>query len=85
MLPGETVASGASGKCKDPGCPGADGPKVLQSGAGFYIGYFCDMCGPYSRESGYYGSAEEAAAALDSGEFGRPAGYKPGPMKLIKL
>lgn len=27
--------------------------KVCQSGAGFYLGYYCPNCGPYSRESDY--------------------------------
>jgi hypothetical protein len=39
--------------------------KVLQSGAGFYIGTYC--CGPVSRDSGYFASWEEAEAALNSG------------------
>lgn len=44
---------------------GAELPlKVCQSAAGYYLGYFCNRCGPYSRESGYFGTPEEAEAAL---------------------
>ena len=45
--------------------------KVCVSGAGFYIGFFCPHCGPYSRESGYYSNREEAEHALNSGNYGR--------------
>lgn len=38
--------------------------EVLQSGGGYYLGYFCNQCGPYSRETGYYGSYEEAEKEL---------------------
>lgn len=40
--------------------------QVCQSGAGYYLGYWCAFCGPYSRESGYYRTSEDAHAALDS-------------------
>ena len=36
--------------------------QVLQSAAGWYIGSHC-KCGPYSRESGYFGSGIEAVDA----------------------
>ncbi len=71
MIEGETVTSGALGKCDDAGCPGANGPKVLRSAAGYYVGYFCDLCGPYSRESGYYENADKAGEHLKSGDYGR--------------
>ena len=45
--------------------------QVLCSAAGYYIGFFCPNCGPYSRESGYYDSREEAEKALNSGFYGR--------------
>jgi len=45
--------------------------KVCVSGAGFYIGFFCSNCGPYSRESGYFCTREEAEVALNSGNYGR--------------
>lgn len=46
--------------------------KVMKSGAGYYIGRSCtedDDPGfpmPYSRESGYFASAEEAQTHLDN-------------------
>jgi len=46
--------------------------QVLCSAAGYYIGFFCPECGgPYSRESGYFRSREEADRALNSGFYGR--------------
>lgn len=68
MIPGETIASGASSKCNE--CGKEMEFEVLRSGAGFYIGTQCE-CGPYSRESGYYRSREDAAAAPPSNNFGR--------------
>ena len=65
-LPGETGHIGST--CED--CGIHLEAKVLRSGAGYYIGTFCD-CGPYSRESGYYPSREAAEKALDDGTFGR--------------
>lgn len=67
-LPGETIALGAPSTC--PTCGVQLKLKVLRSGGGYYIGTTC-YCGPYSRESGYYGSREEAQDDLDSGLFGR--------------
>ena len=32
--------------------------------AGYYLGYYCDCCGPYSRETGYYRSWGEAEQEL---------------------
>jgi len=45
--------------------------QVLSSAAGYYIGFCCPQCGPYSRESGYYLSREEAELALSRDLFGR--------------
>lgn len=51
---------------------GAELPiQVLSSAAGYYIGFLCPHCGPYSRESGYYRSREEAEMILGSGLFSR--------------
>lgn len=62
-IPGETIDAGAPEACED--C-GADlVPKVCQSRAGFYIGTWCD-CGPYSRESDYFATREEAEAILEA-------------------
>jgi hypothetical protein len=59
-LPGEIGHS--FGTCAD--CAQVLVPRVLRSGAGFYIGTFCH-CGPYSRESPYM-SETEARAALEA-------------------
>ena len=61
MLEGETVLSGA-------GHPDTE-LLVLQSAAGFYIGYLTKDGFPYSRESGYYETEELAETALVSGEW----------------
>jgi hypothetical protein len=44
---------------------------IQKSAAGYYIGFFCQECGPYSRESGYYRSYEDAEKALSTGSYGR--------------
>lgn len=66
-LPGETLSTGAPRTC--PTCGTALELQVCCSNA-YYIGCYCE-CGPYSRESGYYGSEEEARAALEGGGFER--------------
>lgn len=38
--------------------------EVCCSTAGYYLGYYCDSCGPYSRETGYYRTREEAEKNL---------------------
>ena len=44
--------------------------KVLKSGAGFYLGGFCQDEGPISRESEeYWSTQEEAEAAKASGQW----------------
>jgi hypothetical protein len=45
--------------------------EVLRSNAGFYIGFMCYNCGPYSRESGYYPTKEEAQKALNENSYMR--------------
>ena len=67
-LPGETLATGAPPVCED--CGTKFVLQVLCTN-NYYIGTQC-CCGPYSRESGYYGLREEAQRDLDSGEFFRP-------------
>lgn len=37
---------------------------VCSSFAGYYLGHFCPECGPYSRETGYYQTREEAEVEL---------------------
>jgi len=68
MLPGETLATGAARVCPD--CGVRVELQVCRSAAGYYIGTMC-QCGPYSRESGYYASHEEAEEALETGLFWR--------------
>jgi hypothetical protein len=59
-LPGET--SGFLGaRCS---CGRELALQVCQSAAGWYLGYFCPDCGPWSRETGYYATREEAAREL---------------------
>jgi len=60
-LPGETIATGAPSTCPD--CKVKLTLQVLRSAAGYYIGTFCN-CGPYSRESGYYATRNEAERDL---------------------
>ena len=45
--------------------------QVCKSMAGYYVGFWCGACGPYSRESGYYRNYEEAEKALSTGSYGR--------------
>lgn len=66
MIPGETIMSGAPTTC--PTCQRRVLLEVCRSGAGYYIGTYCD-CGPYSRESGYYRSHEEAQEAFNTGSW----------------
>lgn len=64
----ETVSSGTKAICPD--CANVQGPKILSSGAGYYIGYICN-CGPISRESGYYKKASDAQTDLDTKSYTR--------------
>jgi len=66
VMPRETLATGAPPVC--PHCGTAVQLEVLQSAAGYYIGTQC-RCGPYTRESGYYPSREDAEAALVNNEW----------------
>lgn len=68
VLKGETIATGANPRCPD--CGQMPPIKVCSSAAGYYVGSWCG-CGPYSRESGYYRTFEQAREALESGEYGR--------------
>jgi len=43
---------------------------VQHSNAGYYLGYFCDRCGPWSRETGYYRDRTEAKDALNKYQKG---------------
>lgn len=59
MMPGE---GDAHTKCLD--CGHFMETEVLMSNAGYYIGTFCDNCGPHSRESDYFRTREDAEAEL---------------------
>jgi hypothetical protein len=63
-LPGECVSTGGSTECEE--C-GVNLPIKVCSSTAYYIGRFCDTCGPASRESvDYYRTFEEAQAVLDN-------------------
>ena len=68
MMPGETIATGAPPTC--PECKVTVQYSVCMSAAGFYVGTNCD-CGPYTRDSGYYKTRRECAAAMLDGSFDR--------------
>lgn len=38
--------------------------RIAYSPAGYYLGYFCGHCGPYSRETGYFKTRSEAETQL---------------------
>ena len=65
MIPGETILSGAPSTCPD--CQIRLVLQVCRSAAGYYLGTYCN-CGPYSRESEYFDSREEAEKALMVGD-----------------
>ena len=68
MLPGECVNDTVT-TCLE--CKTTLTTRVLTSAAGYYLGFRCPSCGPYSRESGYFPSRESAERALESGSYGR--------------
>ena len=45
--------------------------EILRSNAGYYIGFLCPKCGPYSRESGYYRRYSDAEFALKGKSYWR--------------
>ena len=69
MMPGETIWSGASKTCD---CGTEFELEVMRSAAGYYVGTCChnSQCdrrgAPYTRESEYYRTEEEAQRALDT-------------------
>jgi hypothetical protein len=67
MLPGECVQSDTV-DCTE--CGQHLSIQVCQSPAGYYIGFWCPNCGPYSRESFYYKTKEAAEAVFGSGDWG---------------
>ena len=55
-------------KCMD--CSSTLPLKVCRSAADYYVGRFCDNCGPYSRESEeYYATEKEAQAAINNDDY----------------
>ena len=68
VLPGECV-NGNKTICHECGAELTIG--IQKSAAGYYIGFWCLECGPYSRESGYYSCYEEAENALNGRRYGR--------------
>ena len=64
MLPGECAGDGVETlTCTD--CHTEMKLDVHMSGAGYYLGFFCERCGPWSRESGYFKTRKAAQKALD--------------------
>ena len=62
MLPGECV--GFNGvECMD--CGTVLTLEVCYSMAGYYLGYNCPCCGPYSRETGYFKTRWDAEKAME--------------------
>ena len=61
VLKNETIWRGAPDKCED--CGIELKPQVLKTCA-YYVGTCCD-CGPYSRETGYFATREEAEQVLN--------------------
>lgn len=57
MLPGECKGIKPYQRCE---CKLMMNLSVLQSAAGYYLGFWCNDCGPYSRETEYYATKEEA-------------------------
>jgi len=65
VMPGETAGfDGVVCRHDGEGEPTQLELKVCRSAAGYYLGYWCPQCGPYSRESGYYATSEEAEKDL---------------------
>jgi hypothetical protein len=56
-MPGETILLGA------PHLPDVSPFKVMRSNAGYYVGTSQNGC-PYTRESGYFRTENEAESAL---------------------
>lgn len=60
MIPGETVRTGAEW----PGTP----LRILQSNAGWYLGYLDRFGEPYTRETHYYPDRASVVDAIDNSE-----------------
>jgi hypothetical protein len=64
MLPGETTEGELTRSCTE--CSAELPLGVCKSPAGYFIGYWCNSCGPAGRETGYFGTDREANDALES-------------------
>jgi len=62
MFPRETILTGAPKSCKQ--CDYIFEFQVMSSPAGYYVGTSC-LCGPYTRETGYFKTPVEAQNAVD--------------------
>lgn len=62
MLSKETIRSGPPSECGE--CDTPIEFRVCSSFAGYYIGTYCDDCGPLSRESEYYTRRRDAERDL---------------------
>lgn len=72
-LPGELKGLGGC-TCMD--CGSHMKLDVQLSGAGYYLGYWCRQCGPYSRETGYFATKEDAQDALNRVESVEPSNIR---------
>lgn len=52
------------GTVRCPTCRNEMRREVLCTPAGYYVGRYCNHCGPYSRESGYFSEREHAEQEL---------------------
>jgi len=69
-LPGETVGRSVTAiNCTE--CNRVLYLGAYRSNAGWYLGYKCGNCGPFSRESGYYPDENAALEAGVRGDYGR--------------
>lgn len=75
-LPGETVTTGAPK-------PEGEELQVLYSPAGFYLGYLENGM-PYSRETGYYDTAEEAESILEAYTEALASGHE-GRIQVLEM
>lgn len=57
--------------------------KVMQSGAGYYLGRSCDGC-PYSRQSEYFATQEGAERALAIYPIGRRITAENSPIYIVE-
>jgi len=62
-IPGDTGGFHKEVECMD--CKGMMPLQVCRSSAGYYLGYYCDNCGPWTRETDYYSHENKAQKDLD--------------------